>query len=117
LRATYTCTAGTVVIELRHPSNAPADATRTAKFAVVVSSGSPPPGLIDAIVRLIAAREAEFDWLILIPPTPGPTLLAPPASQSLRTGSERIPLIAALFVVVLVIAAVRIVRRRAAPRQ
>src|SRR6185369_102745 len=106
LRATYTCTAGTVVIELRHPSNAPADATRTAKFAVVVSSGSPPPGLIDAIVRLIGAREAEFDWLILIPPTPGPTVSAPPASQPTLAASGRntlIAAIAALFIVVLVV--------------
>ena len=63
-----------MVVELRHPSAAPAGATLTAQFAVIVQSGSPPPGLADALVSLIRSREAAFVWTELRPP-PQPSSL------------------------------------------
>ena len=65
---TYTCPAGQVVFELRHPSKAPADASHTDKFAVVVKSGAPPAGLADALLTSIKSHEAQFKWLSLRPP-------------------------------------------------
>jgi hypothetical protein len=67
---TYTCSTGQVVFELRHPEQAPADALRTEKFAIVLKSGTPPAGLSDALLASIKAHEAQFKWLSLIPPKP-----------------------------------------------
>jgi GDSL-like Lipase/Acylhydrolase family len=58
----YACSAGKVVFELRHPDDAPADALRTERFAVVLRSGSVPPGLLDALASLIRANEGGFHW-------------------------------------------------------
>lgn len=70
VRSTYTCPGGALVIELLHPDKAPATALRTAKFAVVVESGSPPPGFTDELASRIRSRESAFQWKSLRPPTP-----------------------------------------------
>lgn len=62
VRGTYTCLGGDVVFELRHPSAASAGAARTARFAIVLLSGSPPPGLVDVLESRIRSREAAFEW-------------------------------------------------------
>lgn len=67
IKATYTCPGGEVVFELRHPSKAPADATRTARFAIMLVSGSPPPGLADALTSRIRSHESAFEWTLLGP--------------------------------------------------
>jgi hypothetical protein len=67
VRSTYACADGEVVIELHHPDDAPATEPHTAQFAVIVHSGSPPAGLVDAIVSLIRAHESSFHWLDLRP--------------------------------------------------
>jgi hypothetical protein len=62
VRATYTCTAGTVTYELRHPDAAPPDVPRTQRFAIVVRDGQPPEGLTSALASNVAAKEAGFEW-------------------------------------------------------
>jgi len=62
IKATYACPGGEVIFDLRHPSGASASATQTARFAVSVSSGSPPPGLAEALVASIRAHESSFQW-------------------------------------------------------
>ena len=79
VKSTYKCPAGEVVFELLHPSTAPATATRTSRFAIVLRSGSPPPGLMDALESRLRARESDFKWT-----SPSP---APPPSWLRRNGS------------------------------
>jgi hypothetical protein len=67
VKATYTCLGGEVVFKLAHPSNAPASATHTARFAITVLSGSPPADLAPALASLITSREAAFEWKFLAP--------------------------------------------------
>src|SRR5947207_3253586 len=62
VKATYHCPGGDVVVELAHPDSAPAGATLTRRFALSVSRGSPPPGLIPAIESTIRAKESAFQW-------------------------------------------------------
>ena len=71
VRATYGCPGGEVVLELVHPSKAPPEATRTARFAITLQSGSPPAGLTDAVADLVRSREAAFRWNE--PPSPRST--------------------------------------------
>lgn len=61
--ASYTCPLGEVVVQLVHPSVAPAPAARTERFAIAIDSGSPPPSLTDALAARIRTREGEFTWL------------------------------------------------------
>jgi hypothetical protein len=70
IKSTYKCPGGEVVFELRHPDKAPAGATQTAKFAIILQSGSPPPGLVDALVSLVRSRETAFEWksTVVTPP-------------------------------------------------
>lgn len=68
IRASYACSGGEVVYELRHPSAAPSGAITTAQFAVVLRSGSPPAGFADALVSRIRSREAAFQWTQVGPP-------------------------------------------------
>jgi hypothetical protein len=65
IKATYACPEGEVVFELRHPDKAPANATRTARFAITLLSGSPPAGLADALTSRIRSRETAFEWKLL----------------------------------------------------
>ena len=67
IRATYRCPAGDVEIELRHPSKAPATAVQTARFAIIVRGGSPPPSLTSTLQSRIRARESAFEWIWLLP--------------------------------------------------
>ena len=62
IKATYACSGGEAVFELRHPSSAAASAIQTAQFAITLLSGSPPHSLADALVSLIRAREDAFEW-------------------------------------------------------
>ena len=62
--ATYTCgDEAKVVLELLHPTSAPAGAARTDRFAIGVKSGTPPAGLVEAVADKIRAREAGFQWV------------------------------------------------------
>ena len=73
IQATYSCGESQVVFELQHPSVAPSAAPRTAQFALVLRSGTPPAGLSDAVLSLVRAHEAEFHWLVVEPKgTPAP---------------------------------------------
>lgn len=80
IKATYACPEGEVVFELRHPDKAPANATRTARFAITLLSGSPPAGLADALTSRIRSRETAFEWKLLESgperSSPAPLLLA-----------------------------------------
>ena len=62
VRASYKCAAGDVVVELRHPGEAPAGSVKTEHFAIVVESGAPPPELIAELANRIREREAGFEW-------------------------------------------------------
>jgi hypothetical protein len=62
VRSRYACPAGEVVIELRHPSNAPESAIVTTRFAIVSSGGAAPPELLNALEARIRARESGFEW-------------------------------------------------------
>jgi hypothetical protein len=92
VRATYRCPDGDVVVELHYPQRAPAGAVQTARFAVFVQSGAPPPGLVDALVSRIRSHEAAFEWKVLTPP--------PVAGQSSPTG----PLTAVVLLTIAVFA-------------
>ena len=70
VKATYACPSGEVVVELEHPAAAPADATRTDKFALHIERGTPPPGLQNALLSRIRERETQFHWTVYPPPTP-----------------------------------------------
>jgi len=61
--ATYQCGAGEVELQLLHPEIAPRGGVRTQRFAIVVKSGVPPAGLVDAVAERIRAREAGFEWM------------------------------------------------------
>jgi len=65
---TYSCTEGRFGVRLDHPSRAPADATRTRDFAVVLVAGSPPPGFLDALADRVRRDEPSFEWLLEAPP-------------------------------------------------
>lgn len=60
--ATYACPNGEVVLQLVHPGVAPAASRRTDRFAIVATSGVPPPGLIDALAERVRGRERAFEW-------------------------------------------------------
>ncbi len=62
VRGTFQCAAGSVVVELRHPSQTQDAVATTDRFAVSVRSGSPPPDLVPTLVARIREREAAFVW-------------------------------------------------------
>jgi hypothetical protein len=101
VRATYACPTGEVVVELAHPAAAPADATRTEKFALRVERGTAPPDLPTALLSRIRERESQFQWTVPAPP---------PAAQ--------VPMLSSAVVLgVLLIAALLLWRRRARATQ
>jgi hypothetical protein len=61
ISATYRCANGEVVFELHHPNDA-ATVARTERFGILLHSGSPPPGLVDALAARIRSRESSFEW-------------------------------------------------------
>lgn len=71
VRTAYGCPGGEVVFELRHPDDAPEAVMRTRKFALVLLTGTPPPGLADSLLARIGEREAGFEWAWIGPPPPG----------------------------------------------
>src|SRR5207244_1016996 len=90
IAATYNCSGGEVVVELRHPAKAPAGARRTSRFAIVVRSGSPARGLLDALAARIRSREAAFQWTHVVPapsPAPMPSPVPHATITPLATGS------------------------------
>ena len=60
--ATYSCGGAQVVLQLLHPDSAQPGGVRTLRFAVTVTAGAPPAGLVDAVADRIRAREAAFEW-------------------------------------------------------
>jgi hypothetical protein len=101
--ASYTCPDGEVVFELKHPDAAAAGATRTERFAVTLRSGTAPPGLAEALIERIRAREGSFAWV-----WPRPSAVRP---WRLRI----VPTAAAALALVLLVGFLR--RRRAAARR
>ena len=99
--ATYSCGGGNVVLQLLHPEIAPSGGVRTRRFAIVVKSGTPPAGFVDAVADRIRAREAAFEW----------TDLGRRGTQTMRW---LVPLAAGAVVAILVFWALRrlTVRRR-----
>ena len=63
VRGVYSCPGGEVVIELRHPSAAPREASRTEKIAIVTVRGTPPDALLAALKERVRQREGAFEWL------------------------------------------------------
>jgi hypothetical protein len=62
VRSTFRCAAGTVVIELCHPSEAADAVATTDRFAIRIVSGTPAPELIAALVARVREREQKFVW-------------------------------------------------------
>jgi hypothetical protein len=60
--ATYTCGDGEVVLQLVHPASAPSGNVGTQRFAITVTSGAPPAGLVEAVAARIRTRETAFQW-------------------------------------------------------
>ena len=66
---------GEVTIELQHPSVAAPEAQRTEQFALTVTGGKPPAGLVDALLARIREQEGKFEWTWMAkgpPPMPVP---------------------------------------------
>jgi hypothetical protein len=70
VKGRYKCPDGEVVIELRYPSTAADGTMHTSRFAIVLLSGSPPHGFMDALASSVRSREAAFEWTLLQPPPP-----------------------------------------------
>lgn len=73
VRASYTCTAGTVDLELQHPDAAEAPLGKTDKLAIVAGKAPPSQELVDALVARIREREEKFAWQEAIPGRGGKT--------------------------------------------
>jgi len=106
IKSTYNCPQGEVVFELRHPSEAPNGASQTAQFGVVLRSGTPPDGFIDALVALIRSKEGAFQWKRMEPPAP--------VQSGTGSGSRRVPILVAGVVAIVVLGWI-LRRRRSAP--
>jgi hypothetical protein len=65
VRATYGCPGGEVTFDLAHPSQATATEAQTDQFALVLKTGSPPEGLVAALMSRIRSQEAAFQWTLL----------------------------------------------------
>jgi hypothetical protein len=106
IKATYSCRTGEVVVELAHPTAAPADATRTEKFALRVERGTAPPDLPNALLSRIRERESQFQWAVHSDGArePPPRAAVPMLSSAVGLG-------------VLLIAALLLWRRRARATQ
>src|SRR3954451_7570115 len=104
VNATYACRGGEVVVELAHPDAAPADASRTEKFALRIERGTPPPDLESALLSRIREREGQFSWIV------------PPAATATTSGADEpkaVPVLAGGVVLgLLVLAALLLWRRR-----
>ena len=61
IRAEYACPSGAIAAEFYHPDDAPAGATKTSQFAIVIPAAAP-SGFGDALVERVRAREAPFQW-------------------------------------------------------
>jgi hypothetical protein len=103
IHATYACPGGEIVVDLRHPETAPADAVRTAKFALVVSRGTAPAGFVDALMARIRAHEGQFEWKEVGGPTGGSAIGGLP---------HIVPIAIAVVVLAVLIWAVGRTRRR-----
>src|SRR2546422_1644335 len=110
VKATYACPRGEVIVELTHPAAAPADASRTEKFALRVERGTPPPDLQSALLSRIRERETGFRWTVYSGQTP----TGQPATAPALAGAA-IGLVIGL--VLLVLSAWLLWRRRARSTQ
>ena len=106
VEATYACSTGEVVVQLANPANAPANATRTDKFAIWVARGTAPADLQSTLVSRIRERESQFRWI-----TYSPDGTATPQRQ------ERPMLSGVLVLGLLALAALLLWRRRTATRE
>lgn len=101
--ATYTCGADPIELRFLHPEAAPPGSVRTKAFAIAVTAGTPPGGLVEAIADRVRAREATFEWTSVGGRDPYP---------SWGIGSVT-AVVVAILVVSLVLIAVRRKRSRA----
>jgi hypothetical protein len=100
IRAEYACPSGAIAAEFYHPDDAPAGATKTSQFAIVVPAAAP-SGFGEALVERVRAREAPFQWKYV--------------GRSAVAAERKSPIVwFAVAAVVAVIVIVRIVRRRRA---
>jgi hypothetical protein len=103
VHATYACAGGEIVVDLRHPDTAPADAVRTAKFALVVSHGTAPAGFMDALTARIRAHEGQFEWK---------EVGAPSEVSAIHRLPRAVPIAIGVVVLAALVWAVRRARRR-----
>src|SRR5579863_10539915 len=101
ISARYDCPGGEVLLELRHPrEQGPAGVLAvTERFAIARRRGEPPPGLVDAVVSSVRAKEGAFRW-------------TEPPGSSRSTPIEAAAIVAAL----LALGVVALFRRRARAR-
>lgn len=62
VRARYECADGDLVVELHRPGEDLAEIARTGRFSVVIRSGEPPAGFVEALAARVESREDEFAW-------------------------------------------------------
>ena len=112
IRGDYACGANQATFELHYPSDAPPSAPHTAKFALVLHSGTPPPELTDALLSLIRSKEGAFEWKVMELPRKEPV-----AAFGEQANSDRaVILIVAVFGIVAVLAVGWVLRRSQARR-
>ena len=112
IRGDYACGANKTGFELHYPSDAPASAPHSAKFALVLRSGTPPPELTDALLSLIRSKEGAFEWKVMELPRKEPV-----AALGEKVSSDRaVIVIVAVFGIVAVLAVGWVLRRSQARR-
>lgn len=102
--AAYTCGADQIEVRFLHPEGAPPGSVRTKAFAIAVTAGTPPSGLVEAIADRVRAREGTFEWTSVGGRDPYP-------SWGMGTVAA---VVAAILVVALVLIAARKRRSRGA---
>ncbi len=112
IRGDYVCGANQATFELHYPSDAPASAPRTAKFALVVHSGTPPPELTDALLSLIRSKEGPFEWKVMELPRP-----APIAALGEQVSSDRVVIVIVILFGIVAVLAVGWMLRRSQSRR
>jgi hypothetical protein len=112
----YNCPGGQVRLHVTHPKLRPGGNLRTRQLAVTVTGGTPPPGFLSELEKLIVEHEAELEWTWISPPpthTPEPDYEAPSPSARLSTPGPSQPGVwfAAAAGVALLVLAIWLVRR------
>jgi tetratricopeptide (TPR) repeat protein len=81
-----------VAVELRHPDNPAPASVRTAKFAIVAGTPSPPAALLEAVAASVREHEASWTWETATPRVvPQPDQHAPPPGPGAANGDQGPP--------------------------